>query len=368
MITLQKEPVKACLDIIADSVKVTSASMPILSHVKIEYADGLLTMSYTNLDQSVQVTQKIEGGKDFAIVVPLSTFRQLVSNSPAMEFTIEPSGNRSKFKAGSFNAVIPIWSEISEFPTIPEVSVEAIELDYAKLIPAINTAMQSASDDQTRYVMNGVYIHSSGEESIKLASTDGRWLTVEEIPCKNDGKISCIVPTSTIKAIAGKDIGRIYAHLQPRIISFSYHAADDITVVIHSKLVEGTFPNYNQVIPKSKRKYASINAVRLENVLKRLKVMAKIGKVESQHLKIEIEGKSAKFSVANSEQSAWEPVDIEGDHDNVTCALNIHYLMDTVNALKSSETINASFSDLDPTMVNVDDRKLTRIIMPIRLN
>ena len=236
------------------------ATLPILSNVLIEASDGKLKLTTTDLDVGVSGSVDATVEKEGSTTLPVKRLVSIVAQLPASEVLVSiDSKNHASIKCGpSFFKIIGLGEE--EFPPLPKFE-EAKEFKMAQsvLLDALKKTSYAISTDETRYVLNGIYV-SFKEGKMIFVATDGRRLAMVEndleFPASHEMDI--IIPAKAIgelQRMLGTE-GDAIVRLSGNQISFEIGGS-----IIVSKLIEGNYPNYKQVIPGN-AKSASRSIVR----------------------------------------------------------------------------------------------------------
>lgn len=229
----------------------TRTTLPILSNVLIEAKDGRLRLTTTDLDVGVSGSVEAEVSKEGATTLPVKRLVSIIRELPSAEVEVTVDAkNVAKITSGpSFFKIIGLAHD--EFPPLPDFAeAKEYRIPQAMLKEGLKKTSYAISTDETRYVLNGIFV-SFNEGKMTLVATDGRRLAMVEneleFPASHETEI--IIPTKAIQELArlsgteGDIIGRLKGN------QISFEVGDSIIV---SKLIEGNYPNYRQVIPRGR--------------------------------------------------------------------------------------------------------------------
>lgn len=346
-------------------------TIPILSNVMMKAADGVLTLSTTDMDlqinESVAADVKVAG----ATTAPAHTLHDIVRKLPEdahVELSLDDSGNTMTVKAG--RSVFKLSClPVTDFPEIAAGQYPVnFALPAAALRALIDRTKFAMSTEETRYYLNGIFVHEADNEGVKVlraVATDGHRLARFEMPLPDGatGMPGVIVPRKAVgelRKLAEEAADAISISLSESKVRFSF---DHIELT--SKLIDGTFPNYQQVIPTGNDKVIEVDPKMFSKAIDRVST---ISDGKSRALKITLNGKTMTLS-ANSPDagSATEDLEINGN-DNMEIGFNAKYLMD-ITAQIEGEGCRISLADAaSPTIIqDSGDASALYVLMPLRV-
>lgn len=354
----------------------TRATMPILSNVLIEAGEDVISLTTTNLDLGIACRIKAQVKERGSITLPVRKLFSIVRELPSLEVEVETySNNQAKLTSGtSLFRIMGIGAD--EFPPLPTFADEhSFVLQQADLQRMLKSVSYAQSTDETRYIMNGVFF-SFDEDKLTLAATDGRRLAVMskelEVTDENRGKL--ILPAKTVAEVErllgqGDQVRIVFNERQ---VAFEINTGDDAregglvdSIYLVSKIVEGNYPNYRQVIPSENDRHIRLNRESFANCVRRAALVTSEKnnsvKVHVKENVLEVTGSSAEVGDAN----VSIPVDYEGP--DVTVAFNPAFLLDPLKALSRDEVIFEFKDELSPGVVRTPDSFLC-VVMPLRLS
>ena len=251
----------------------SKVTLPILSNILIETKDNKLKMNATDLDIGISCEIPVETIEEGGITVPAKRFSDIIKEMPDGEIFIhvkknnqvDIEGNLCRFKLNGLPK--------EEFPKFPEFKdKEAIVIEQGVLKNMIRLTSFAVSHEESRYVLNGVLFEIS-EKTIKMVATDGRRLAKIEKPIHKPIKkdISIIIPIKAVNEIFRnlKEEGSVSLFVSTNQVLFDIDG-----VLIATRIIEGEFPNYNQVIPKPSNNKVSIRREELLSSIRRANLLA----------------------------------------------------------------------------------------------
>lgn len=341
------------------------SALPILNNLLLEtQKDGKMKIIATDMEVGISTLLNVDIIQGGSITVPARKFYEILKELPEGEIEISVTKNNTiniKDKK-SFFKIMGLSKE--EYPKLPEFSIEgAVEMEQAILKESLSLTAFAISHDETRYVLNGVLISIQGDH-IRFVATDGRRLAFYKKPTqqKIPKGIDMIVPAKTIyellKLLEWEGVVKII-HTQNKVI---FSLGD---TYLTSSLIEGNFPNYEQVIPKEEKTQVQANR---EEFLQAVRRAALLTSPEAPALKFDfIKNKIIVSAKTPNMGEAKEELPSEFKGQEVTIGFNPGYFLDVLKNL-SDEKISISLSEADkPGLVKGREGYLY-IIMPMQLN
>ncbi len=349
----------------------TKTTLPILSNVLIEATKNTIIFNATDLDIGIIYKAEADIQEEGTITVPAKRFADIIKELPNGEVSINVRKN--------FNMLIDcgecsfrlIGLPKEEFPTIPKFNnKESIIMEQSLLKKLLKKVSFAMSRDETRYVLNGT-MFSIKNKSITLVATDGRRLALTEVKSAIDiDKKEVIIPVKTINELNKilKDEGEIKVIFTDNQVAFELNS----TVVI-SRLIEGEFPNYEQVIPKEKKsekhEKIKINKNKLLAAIKRASLFTS---QDSQSIKIDVfKNKLVVSKMTPDVGEVKEDIVMEYNGNEITVGFNPWYLIDVLKNLKEEnikfELINADKPGVFREELKEDDGFYVYIVLPMQI-
>jgi DNA polymerase-3 subunit beta len=349
-------------------------SMPILANTLIEAPktgkEAQLQLSATDLEVGIRSRHTAKITKAGGLTVSAKKLFEIIRELPDEQVELEATANsyleircnRSRFTLAGTAA--------EEYPTLPEFSPDkTVPVSAAILSSMIECTMYAASVDETRYNLNGVYLEvlaDSGE--IRLVATDGHRLACVDREIEGDAAAlasGVIIPRKGLG-----ELKRLVDEADAEEIELAFARNNglarkgDVTLVM--RLIEGEFPNYNQVIPKDLSRHLILPADQLIQALRRVSLLSS---ERSRAIKLDLSEGQLVISSSNPDLGdAREELDVDYAGDKLSIGFNARYLLDAIGAIGSKE-VRFSFQDeLSPTRVSPpDDEKTLGVVMPMRI-
>jgi DNA polymerase-3 subunit beta len=342
----------------------TRTTLPILSNVLVQATSGSLSLTTTDLDVAVRCRIQADVSKEGATTLPARKLFLILKEVVAPEIEVEVDDrNAASIRCGtSFYKIMGLPEE--EFPRFPEPgSAKTVKIEQSVLRGMLKKTAYAVSSDETRYVLNGVFIGLKADKLTTVA-TDGRRLalTEHEIEVPKGGETELIVPSKAVgelERLLG-DQGEVKLSIGENQILFEL---DSTTLA--SKLIEGTYPNFRQVIPTETKERITLERELLLAALHRASILAS---EKSQSVKLDFAKNTLTITATTPEVGeAKETLSINYKGKEIAIAFNPQYLMDPLRNLDADEIFLELIDELSPGVVKVNEPFLY-VLMPMRLS
>jgi DNA polymerase-3 subunit beta len=352
----------------------SKATMPILSNVLIEAEKDQISLTTTNLDLGIRCKIKAEVKETGSVTLPVKRLATIVRELPNIDVTLDASPNHQvKLSSGGSNfRIMGIGRE--EFPPLPEFGDEkAYSLEQAELATMLKNVSYAQSTDETRYILNGVYFNFK-DGKLSLVATDGRRLalTAKEmtVPAASAGAI--ILPAKTVgELLRLLDKGeKVKINFNDRRASFQIATDKDNSglidsVYLYSKVVEGNYPNYQQVIPKETHQRIKLER---ELFLQCIHRAALVCSEKANSVKIKLTSNLLEITAQSPDfGEAHESMAIGYSGPDLQVAFNPAFVMDPLRALTKDEVFFELKDEVSPGVFKTLDSFIC-VIMPVRLS
>lgn len=347
----------------------TRTTLPILSNVLMRAEGKRLEFTATDLDVSVSCAVEADVKKAGATTLPVKKLFSIVRELPMAEIELEvDERNVCALRAGpSYFRLHGLGAE--EFPPMPKFAEsKQVEMPQEKLRALLRKTAYAISTDEARYVLNGIFF-SIKEHKLTMVATDGRRLALaeEEIEVPADAQGESIVPTKAINELTRllQTVGTTEVKYTQNQVAFALKDEKGFDVLIISKLVDGAYPNYRQVIPAESKERISLIREELLQALRRAEIMtsekANSVKLTFSKNRLEINANSPDVGEAR------ESLAINYKGKEIAIAFNPTFLMDPLKALEEDEVFLELSDELSPGVVKINAPFLY-VLMPMRMN
>jgi DNA polymerase-3 subunit beta len=352
----------------------SKATMPILSNVLIEAEKDHISLTTTNLDLGIRCRIKAEIKDPGSVTLPVKRLAGIVRELPNLDVTVDGSPNHQVklTSGGSTFRIMGIGKE--EFPPLPEFGEDkAHSLAQTELATMLRSVSYAQSNDESRYILNGVYFNFR-DGRLFLVATDGRRLAMvsKEMEVPADAAGAIILPAKTVGELTRLlDKGeKVQISFNDRRAAFQIATDKDASglvdnIYLYSKVVEGNYPNYQQVIPKETHQRIKLERELLLQCVHRAALVcsekANSVKIRLTTNLLEITAQSPDFGEAH------ESMAISYSGPDLQVAFNPAFMMDPLKALAKDEVFFEVKDEVSPGVFKTLDNFVC-VIMPVRLS
>lgn len=349
---------------VVQSIITTKSALPILSNILIEAQSEVLKLTATDLDIGITCVIPVDCQEPGAITIPAKRFSDIIKEFPVDIINLTTKKNNQVVIDSDLCQFKIMGLAKEEFPKLPEFKdKKVIKIEQNVLKHMLSLTAFAVSLDETRYVLNGILFKIT-KGVLTLVATDGKRLAIAEkklVSADLDLEISMIIPIKTIHELNRnlKDQGELSLMLS------SNQALFDLgSIAIVSRLIEGEFPDYKQVIPAAADN--KINIVRNQFLLA-TKRAALLSTPDYQAVKLEVFKNKLVISKSTPDVGEFhEELAVDYQGKELIIGFNPIYLMDVLKNL-NDETINLELIDADkPGVVRISG--YVYIVLPMRLS
>ena len=347
-------------------------TIPILANVLIRADQSKLSLKATDLDLEVIDSVDAEVSPGGSTTVPAHMFYEIVRKLPeGSQIVLEASGDRAvlAIRAGRSRFTLQTLPE-SDFPDLAAGDMtHKFTLAASDLKRLIDKTQFAISTEETRYYLNGIYLHTAGSGKatmLRAVATDGHRLAQVELPLPSGatGMPGIIVPRKTVgevlRLIEDAD-AEVAIELSQGKIRFSIG-----DVVLTSKLIDGTFPDYARVIPLGNDKELVVDKKDFEASVDRVST---VSSERGRAVKLSISAGKLMLSVTNPDSgSATEELEIEYASDPIEIGFNSRYLLDIAAQIEGEVAVLRLADAGSPTLIQDKDAAgALYVLMPMRV-
>jgi DNA polymerase-3 subunit beta len=347
-------------------------TIPILSNVLVRSTDGALAFQATDLDMEVAETAPAEIIQEGGVTVPAHTLYEIVRKLPdGSQVTFEATGDTSQMtlRSGRSRFLLSTLPE-SDFPNLSVGEMpHRFEIAAAALKRLFDKTHFAISTEETRYYLNGVFLHVLEPPEgavLRAVATDGHRLARIEAPAPqgSPGMPSVIVPR---KAVA--EIQKLLENLEGDVtveLSATKIRVSAGSVVLTSKLIDGTFPDYQRVIPTGNDRALLIDKDAFERAVDRVST---ISSERGRAVKLSLSAGRVTLSVNNPDAgSATEELEAEYDAPALDIGFNARYLLDVLGQFEGDNALIKLAEPGSPTlMLEREGSPALYVLMPMRV-
>jgi DNA polymerase III subunit beta len=347
-------------------------TIPILANVLVKAEKAALNLKATDLDLEVIETVAAEVSPAGSTTVPAHMFYEIVRKLPeGSQVVLESSSDRAMLaiRAGRSRFTLQTLPE-SDFPDLAAGDMShKFTLAAADMKRLINKTQFAISTEETRYYLNGIYLHTAGSgktASLRAVATDGHRLAQADldVPSGAAGMPGIIVPRKTVievQRLIEDNEAEVQIQLSNAKIRFSIG-----DVVLTSKLIDGTFPDYARVIPSGNDKELVVDKKDFEAAVDRVST---VSSERGRAVKLSLSAGKLVLSVTNPDSgSATEELEVEYDADPIDIGFNSRYLLDIASQLDGEAAVLKLADPGSPTLIQDKESKgALYVLMPMRV-
>lgn len=356
----------------ASKVLASKNSMPILDCFLLQVSNGMITITASDSEKYfITTVPTIEQNGDATFCIPAKTIIDPIKELAEQPIDIDFNADTMEVKGHHNNGTFSVMAQdAAPYPAPKQVSDDASVLTMTSetLLNGINRCLFATANDEIRLVMNGIYVDIK-PDSIVFAGTDGRKLVRNTVRTVQSGMTTGFILPKKVAAIL-----RTLLNKDEETINIRFDA-DKATIsnadmVMHFRLIEGRYPNYNAVIPTNNPYVATIDRASLASALKRVSVFcnqsSSLVKLELTPGTLRLTGQDMDYST-----SAEEFIMCEYSNSPISIGFSCQFLLEIVNIMEG-ESVTLELADpsrpgiIKPVDENADDEVLM-LLMPMRV-
>jgi DNA polymerase-3 subunit beta len=339
------------------------STLPILSNVLLTADKKSVSLTTTDLEVSVRCTAEATVHKPGNTTLPVRRLASIIRELPdaVIEIEVDDKDMASVSCSSSFFKIIGLSED--EFPPLPKPEGKfAYTIDQGAFREMLRKTAYAASTDETRYVLNGVLL-SFKNGKLTMVATDGRRLALveQEVEFPAEAQADYILPTKAVNELMHvlRDAGEMKIHASESQLLFEF---DD--VLVSSKLIDGTYPNYRQVIPSQCDERVAIER---ESLLTALRRVSLVTTDKSNAAKLTFGKNKLSITMTTPDVGeARETIPVKYAGKEISVAFNPEYMMDPLKNLTNDEVVLELTDELSPGIMKTDIPFLY-VLMPMRI-
>ncbi len=358
--TCSKEELQGQVTTVA-RLATTRATLPILQNIYMATKKNALIIKATDLEQTLEGSVKGEEEENGEITVPARVLVEYLQNNTDNQITLISDDTNLMIESANHKAKIKGLAAV-DYPTLPKISFQAeTVISSSELSGAISRTLFATANDETRPILTGLLFRFKGD-TLTLVGTDGYRLAYVTIPIKNSLTGDYILPKRSLQELV-----RLLGNDDEAVLSFA-SAQAKISVgrtTFITRVLEGAFPAYEAIIPKTSPVSLSISSAVL---LQSLKLASLFSRDSAYSTKIDVEEKKLKVTAISPSlgENSNEITVSNGPTEGLTISVNAQYLIDALGAL--SGDIDLKFIDSkSPVVITLPkDLSYLYLLMPLR--
>jgi len=342
-------------------------SLPILSHVLIQLKDNTLTLTTTDMELELSASNKIKSAEEISFTIYAKDLIDIARKLPEktqIKFKIEEkkiylNANNNTFELNTFNHL--------DFPALPKTQdTNIIKIKVGDLRALIENTSFSMGNQDIRAYLNGLFFELNND-SLTVVATDGHRLSIGEIKQNNslDEKRAVILPRKAVIELT-KLLNKSPQKMAEIHLSDNYFSLVGSNTKIISRLIDGNFPNYKQVLPTDFSNTLVINRMDFLSSLQQAAIF-----VEERTKGVKLVFREDKLSIfSHSERGKAETqIEVKNQNKELEIAFNIHYLISVLEKISADEVnmVIPSGENKSCLISTTEDESYQYIVMPMRI-
>ena len=339
-------------------------ALPVLSGLRLETAGDRLHLAGTDLDLTIQVEASVSGLADGVAVVPARLASDIARALEPGAVTIEADEDEVRIASGRSQFAVRMLP-VAEFPRLPVAQGEVVTLPVEGLAEALRQVVRAASSEDSRPILTGVLMAAEAG-GLRLVATDSYRLAMRDLPgtaVLREGQ-RVLVPSralAELQRLLSAASGEVSLRLGEHDATFELG-----TTRLTTRLIEGEFPNYRQLIPSSYPNRLIVGKEPLLDAVRRVKLLVRD---TTTPVRIALRSEGIELTVVTQEVGqATEDVDAKYEGAEMTVAFNPTYLIEGVEAVSGDEVVLETVDALKPATVRATERAdYLYLLMPVRV-
>jgi DNA polymerase-3 subunit beta len=346
------------------AVAVRSGALPVLSGVQVSASGDHIELVGSDLDLTIRVQVPAQVDEEGQAVVPAKLFDGLTTRLKAGAVTFEVEGDDARISAGPARAGVRLLPA-DEFPRVSDPEGTTVTVDAGPLSEALRQVIPAASRDDARPILTGVLLTAT-PDGVRLVATDSYRLAVRDLAgvgMLGEGQKVLVGARGLNEVQRVFPSGDVTVTLGEREVRFSSE-----TRSVTTRLIEGDFPNYEQLIPSGYPNRLTVSRDTLEEAARLMQIVGE-GR-EGTPVRLAMSSDGLELSANAQERAdAIEAIDAKFEGSDVTVAFNPQFLLDGLQAIEGDEAVLETLDPLKPaTLRGADHPEFLYLLMPVRIS
>ena len=345
----------------------TRSAIQALSGVQLRAASSGCELQATDMDVGLRVPLEAEVTREGVVVLPARLLLDVVRLLPADTVSLELRAAEQDVELVSGNATFHIRTlRAEDFPPFPEPEPDsAVSLPVAAFVATALKVANSASRDETRPVLTGILV-SASERELRMVATDSYRLSVKETAL--EASLSSAFEVN-VPARALQELARVSGHVEDEELRISVRQNQVLFelggIVLSSRLIDGQFPNYRQLLPETYEHELRIAGAELTEVVRRISLLAQ----KNAPLRLAFSPGELTISAQTPDiGEALESMPVAFQGEPLEIGFNPEFLRAGLEAIEEGDVLIKLISPLRPGLIESEENRFRYLIMPIRLN
>ncbi len=358
-------------DVLADALAVTGRAAttrndPRLSNLNLELRGDELSITGTDDELTIHVEITVAGGADGTLVAPARLITDIVRSLEVGSVDISAEADEAQIRSGRSQFTVRTRPP-EDFPRPAQPVPEGARLEGPTFGDAIRQVVGAASKEANRPVLTGVLL-SSEDDGLRLVATDSYRLAMRDLP---GASVLDVGQQVLIPSRAFSELVRVLQQGEDVLVGFGERDATFRTgrVQITTRLIEGQFPAYRQLVPAGYPNRATVGREPLLDAIRRTKLLLPSGPSSSASIRLQLRAGELELSSVDAERgNAVESLDAKLEGNELTIAFNPEFLADGVEAVAGDEVVIETLDAMKPALLrSTEQAGYLYLLMPVRL-
>lgn len=357
-------------DTLADAITVAqravasrTGALPVLSGLRVASTDQGIELVGSDLELTIRVTAPADVDGSGSAVVPARPFSEIVHKLDAGQVSVEFRDDEAHLESGRFRTSLRTLA-VADFPRLSEPEGAGVKVEVGSLADAFRQVVPAASKDDARPILTGVLLTAT-PNGLRLVATDSYRLAVcdlQGVSMLSEGQKVLVAAkglSEVQRLLSGQEIEVVLAE---REVVFKVGASS-----VTTRLIEGDFPNYEQLIPSGYPNRLTVSREQLASAINRVRVVGQGRDTATIRLTMGSDGLELS-AVAQDVGEAHEAVEAKFEGTDLTVAFNSQFLLEGIEAIGSDEVVIESIEPLKPAVLKgTDQPDFLYLLMPVRI-
>jgi DNA polymerase III subunit beta len=339
-------------------------ALPVLSGLLIRVADGGIEIVGSDLELTIRVQVPAEVDGEGSVILVGRLVQELTARLSPGPITVAVEDDHARIEAGRFRSDVRTLAA-SDFPRLPEPDGDGVKVAAAPLADGLRQVVPAASKDDARPILTGVLLVATAD-GVRLVTTDSYRLALRDLPGVS------LLPEGRQVLVGAKGLGELQRLLRDGDVTV--HLGDrDVTFVLENvqlttRLIEGEFPNYQQLIPSSYPNRLTVARDTLAEAVNRVRLVGGQSR-DSAPIRLSMSADGLELAAtAQDVGESHEPVDATYEGTDLTVAFNSQFLLDGLEAAGASEVVIETVDPLKPAVLRGSEASdFLYLLMPVRI-
>jgi DNA polymerase III subunit beta len=353
-------------DVLSDALQTVQRAVsarpgiPALTGVLMNASGEDLILATTDLEVSARLQIPVQVRGEGVALVPARLLADMVKSFDQAPVEFEAEGGQARIVCSNYEGTLRCLPA-EDFPALQEPGGTRVTVKTADLVDAVSQVTRAASRDEARPILTGVLLEIS-REGVTMVATDSYRLAVKELPATAEGEARAVIPERALSEAgraSGGDAGETELFVNHSQVTFRSGR-----LTLTSRLIEGEFPKYRQLLPEGYENKLLVSRQQLLDAVRRVGLLAR----ESSPVRMEFNALGVRLSSSSPDLGeAVEVVEAKYEGEDIVAAFNPGYLSDGLSAAIGEQVVLEVRDGLKPAVIKGEGEGFVYLVMPVRL-